>query len=104
MKMKTSKAIILTIIAVLLACYILFPFALVVLNSFKTQAAIVQDPISAAGASFKQFISNLNADELATRYGERTASRILDAAISRAIVFDGESLRVKKEGDRGCCT
>ena len=61
MKMKTSKAIILTIIAVLLACYILFPFALVVLNSFKTQAAIVQDPISAAGASFKQFISNLNA-------------------------------------------
>ena len=61
MKMKTSKAIILTIIAVLLACYILFPFALVVLNSFKTQAAIVQDPISAAGAGFKQFISNLNA-------------------------------------------
>ena len=50
------------------------------------------------------YISNLNADELATRYGERTASRILDAAISRAIVFDGESLRVKKEGDRGCCT
>ena len=61
MKMKTSRAIILTVIAVLLACYILFPFALVVLNSFKTQAAIVQDPISAAGASFKQFISNLNA-------------------------------------------
>ncbi|MBQ3701289.1 MAG: carbohydrate ABC transporter permease [Oscillospiraceae bacterium] len=61
MKMKTSKAIILTIIAVILACYILFPFALVVLNSFKTQAAIVQDPISAAGASFSQFVSNLKA-------------------------------------------
>ena len=61
MKMKTSQAIILTIIAVLLAAYILFPFALVVLNSFKTQAAIVQNPISAAGASFKQFASNLSA-------------------------------------------
>ena len=61
MKMKTSTAVTLTVIAVLLAIYILFPFALVVLNSFKTQAAIVQDPISAAGASFKQFASNLNA-------------------------------------------
>ena len=61
MKMKTSKAVILTIIAVLLAIYILFPFALVVLNSFKNQAAIVNDPISTAGASFKQFASNLSA-------------------------------------------
>ena len=46
------------------------------------------------------YISNLNADELADRYGERTASRILDAAISRSIIFDVESLRVKKEGSR----
>ena len=46
------------------------------------------------------YISNLSADELAERYGERTASRILDAAISRSILFDGESLRVKKEGRR----
>ena len=43
------------------------------------------------------YISNLNADELAERYGERTASRILDAAISRSICFSGESLRVNKE-------
>ena len=61
MKMKTSRAVILTVIAVLLAAYILFPFFLVVLNSFKTQSAIVTDPISAAGASFKQFTANLNA-------------------------------------------
>ncbi len=46
------------------------------------------------------YISNLNAGELAERYGERTASRILDAAICRSILFDGESLRVKKEGVR----
>ena len=61
MKMKTSRMVILLIIAILLAVYILFPFFLVLLNSFKNQAAIVQDPISAAGASFSQFISNINA-------------------------------------------
>ena len=60
MKMKKSRAITLTVVAVLLAAYILFPFFLVVLNSFKTQAAIVQNPISAAGASFKQFTTNLS--------------------------------------------
>ena len=60
MKMKTSRAVLLTVIAVLLAAYILFPFFLVVLNSFKTQAAIVQNPISAAGASFKQLTTNLS--------------------------------------------
>ena len=60
MKMKKSRAITLTVVAVLLAAYILFPFFLVVLNSFKTQAAIVQNPISAAGASFKQFSTNLS--------------------------------------------
>ena len=58
MKMKTSRMVTLMIIAILLAAYILFPFALVVLNSFKTQSAIVSNPISFAGASFKQFISN----------------------------------------------
>ena len=58
MKMKTSRMVTLMIIAILLAAYILFPFALVVLNSFKTQSAIVSNPISAAGASFKQFASN----------------------------------------------
>ncbi len=61
MKMKTSRVVILMIIAILLAIYILFPFFLVLLNSFKNQAAIVQDPISAAGASFSQFVSNVNA-------------------------------------------
>ena len=59
MKMKTSRAVILTIVAVLLAAYILFPFILVLINSFKNQAAIVTDPISTAGASFAQFKSNM---------------------------------------------
>jgi raffinose/stachyose/melibiose transport system permease protein len=59
MKMKKSTVIILTIVAILLAAYILFPFYLVLLNSFKTQSGIVADPISAAGANFSQFITNL---------------------------------------------
>ena len=61
MKMKTSRVVILMIIAILLALYILFPFFLVLINSFKTQASIVQDPISLAGASLKQFLSNVDA-------------------------------------------
>ena len=61
MKMKTSRVVILMIIAILLALYILFPFFLVLINSFKNQAAIVQDPISLAGATFSQFVSNVNA-------------------------------------------
>ncbi len=61
MKMKTSRVVILMIVAILLALYILFPFFLVLINSFKTQASIVQDPISLAGASLKQFLSNVDA-------------------------------------------
>ena len=46
------------------------------------------------------YISNMNDAELAEHYGERTVSRMLDAAITRSIVFDGESLRIKKEERR----
>ena len=46
MKMMTSRMVTLMIIAILLAAYILFPFALVVLNSFKTQSAIVSNASS----------------------------------------------------------
>ena len=58
---KKSRAVILTIIGIILAVYILFPFYLVVMNSFKKQTAIVANPVSAAGASFSQLITNLNA-------------------------------------------
>ena len=53
-----------------------------------------------AGRLATVYISNLNADELAARYGERTASRILDGTITRSVVFDGESLRTRREGRR----
>ncbi len=57
---RKSKRVILTIIGIIIAIYILFPFYLVVMNSFKKQTAIVADPISAAGASFHQFATNLD--------------------------------------------
>ena len=47
-------------VGVLIALYVLFPFYLVVLNSFKVQADIVSSPISFKGASFSQFVSNLS--------------------------------------------
>lgn len=58
---RKSKTVILTIVGIIIAIYILFPFYLVVMNSFKKQAAIVANPISIAGASFKQLATNLNA-------------------------------------------
>jgi raffinose/stachyose/melibiose transport system permease protein len=61
--MKKSRAVsttIITIIAILLAIYILFPFYLVLLNSFKSANSIVSDPIGFAGASVGQFMTNLS--------------------------------------------
>ena len=60
-KERRTRSIILTIVGILIAIYILFPFYLVVMNSFKVQADIVASPISVQGASFKQFASNLSA-------------------------------------------
>lgn len=59
MEMSKGRKTVLTVIAVIAAIYTLFPFYLVLLNSFKTQSAIVADPISAAGANFGQFLSNM---------------------------------------------
>ena len=59
MKMKTSRVVILMIIAILLAIYILFPFFLVVINSMKKANDIVANPVSLAGASFAQLSQNI---------------------------------------------
>jgi raffinose/stachyose/melibiose transport system permease protein len=47
------------IIAIIIAIYVLFPFALVVINSCKQTADITADPIGFKGVSFTQLISNL---------------------------------------------
>ena len=60
-KEKRTKSYILTGVGVLIALYVLFPFFLVVLNSFKAQASIVESPVAFKGASFGQLIKNLNA-------------------------------------------
>ena len=60
-KEKRTKSYILTVVGVIIALYVLFPFFLVVLNSFKAQASIVESPVSFKGASFGQLMKNLNA-------------------------------------------
>ena len=60
-KEKRTSSYILTAVGVLIALYVLFPFFLVVLNSFKAQASIVASPVSFGGASFGQLTKNLNA-------------------------------------------
>lgn len=61
MKMKKSTVTILMVVAIALTIYTLFPFFLVLINSFKAQSAIVGDPISTKGASIGQLMTNLNA-------------------------------------------
>ncbi len=57
---RTTRNIILTIVGIVIAIYVLFPFYLVVMNSFKNQASIVASPVSLAGASFSQLMTNLD--------------------------------------------
>ncbi len=57
---RTTRNIILTIVGIVIAVYVLFPFYLVVMNSFKNQASIVASPVSLAGASFSQLMTNLD--------------------------------------------
>ena len=56
---RRTKNIILGIIGILIAAYVLFPFYLVVMNSFKAQTSIVESPVSLAGASVAQLWENL---------------------------------------------
>ena len=60
-KEKRTRSYILTAVGVLIALYVLFPFFLVIINSFKAQASIVANPVSFSGASFGQLMTNLNA-------------------------------------------
>jgi ABC-type glycerol-3-phosphate transport system permease component len=57
---KKSVLVIESVIAIILAVYILFPFYMVVVNSSKTTTAIGSDPVTLAGASFSQLISNVH--------------------------------------------
>lgn len=59
-KTKRNKTAILLLIGLAIAVYVLFPFYLVVMNSFKAQTSIVSSPVSLAGASFAQLRTNLD--------------------------------------------
>ena len=60
MKMKKSSTVILTIVAIVVAVYTLFPFFLVLLNSTKKATDIVANPVSFVGSSISQFTENIN--------------------------------------------
>ncbi len=59
MKKKTITSVIITIAAIIVAVYTLFPFYLVLMNSLKNANSIVESPISLAGASLSQWLENL---------------------------------------------
>lgn len=60
MKERKKFSAIVTIIAVAVAIYTLFPFYLVLMNSAKSANDIVANPISAAGVSLGQWMTNLS--------------------------------------------
>lgn len=55
------KKIALTVVAIIIAIYILSPFYLVLTNTFKNANSIVANPVGLTGMSFSQFATNLNA-------------------------------------------
>ena len=57
---RRTRSYILTAVGIVIAIYVLFPFYLVVMNSFKVQADIVASPISTKGASAGQLLTNLS--------------------------------------------
>ena len=59
MEMKKSRKMILTILAVIVAVYTLFPFYLVVMNTFKNANSIVANPVGFEGISVSQLMTNL---------------------------------------------
>jgi raffinose/stachyose/melibiose transport system permease protein len=59
-KEKKSSLIAKVIIATIIAIYVLFPFALVVINSCKRTQDITANPIGLNGVSFQQLLSNMN--------------------------------------------
>ena len=59
-KESTSQVILKFVIAVIIAIYVLFPFALVVINSCKQTADITSNPIGLNGMSIGQLMKNMN--------------------------------------------
>lgn len=61
MSMKKSHKIIFTILGTIVSIYTLFPFYLVVLNTFKNANGIVANPVGFGGVSFSQLMANISA-------------------------------------------
>lgn len=59
MKERKKFSAIITVLAVIIAIYTLFPFYLVLMNSMKSANNIVASPVATTGASVSQWITNL---------------------------------------------
>ena len=59
-KEKTSSIVVKTLIGIIVAAYVLFPFFLVVINSCKETSDITKNPIGFNGASISQLFTNLH--------------------------------------------
>ncbi|MBQ7682442.1 MAG: carbohydrate ABC transporter permease [Oscillibacter sp.] len=59
-KLKTSTFVTIMAIAIVVALYTLAPFFLVCINVFKNANGIVADPVSLAGTSVQQLMTNLS--------------------------------------------
>ena len=57
---KKTPKVVLTAVAIVIAAYILSPFYLVLINTFKNANGIVANPVSFVGASFAQFKTNIS--------------------------------------------
>ncbi|MBQ1470975.1 MAG: carbohydrate ABC transporter permease, partial [Eubacterium sp.] len=60
MQMQKKSVVGVTIVAIILAIYTLFPFFLVVINSCKTSSDIVEAPVGFTGMSFSQLMTNVS--------------------------------------------
>ncbi|MGN0355601.1 MAG: carbohydrate ABC transporter permease [Muricoprocola sp.] len=58
--MKKSHKTVLTVVGIIIAIYILSPFYLVFINTFKNANGIVANSVGLAGMSFAQFKTNLS--------------------------------------------
>ena len=106
-KESKVKSILLTILGVIIAVYILFPFYLVVLNSFKKQADIVSSPIGFLGASFKQLTTNLdrvvNNSNFQFWYAFGTSALITVISLILLALFGAMAAWVISIINKGCC-
>lgn len=57
---RKTKRVVLAVVGIIVAVYVLSPFYLVLINTFKNNNSIVSNPVGFSGMSFSQFKTNLS--------------------------------------------